>query len=87
MTIVSPLAVMIVRASSGHVVSLPYSDRTAMQAATREAERAGLITSGYDDDQPTSWTTAAGDAFLASLTPPLHRAVTAARDLPTTTRP
>lgn len=63
----SPLAIKIVKASAGGIVSLPYHNSLAMNNATREAESHGLIQSILDDDQPTSIVTDAGRAFLTTL--------------------
>lgn len=51
---------------AGGIASLPYSDRPAMAQANRRLTELGLIESGYEDDQPTSWATSAGQAVLAS---------------------
>ena len=48
---------------AGKVVSLPYD--ATQRAAEARLERLGLISRGYEDDQPTTWITDAGRAVLA----------------------
>lgn len=56
------LALDILRAAGGEVMQLPYS--AEQQQVTRELEKAGLIKSGYENDQPTAHLTEAGKALL-----------------------
>jgi hypothetical protein len=54
--------ILILRSCKGEVVQLPYDE--AQRVASARLEGMGLIQSGYDDDQPTSWITDAGGLAL-----------------------
>jgi hypothetical protein len=64
MTKLSELERKILNVCCGGIEQLPYSDMARMNAAKKRLRNLGLIESGYEDDQPTSWPTDAGRAAL-----------------------
>lgn len=62
MTILSDLEHKILNVCCGGIEQLPYGEPARMGAAKDRLRSLGLIESGYEDDQPTSWATDAGRA-------------------------